>query len=271
MIPPQLSDRNRLAYRAARRSSGAPPRRERSTAAVRPRAVGHQVQRDRGAGHTRRAGTCDVRDRHRPAPRGFGNASTASRTADPRRSPRTHRYSPDHLGFVTGRDRGGLAWPDPGLDAVVQVDLRTSASSFPRKAASRRVSRRLLTSTAAVRPSLGVTRAHARAPATSRCDPGARSCRRPYRVPCNSGAAAVISCTRGALLLSCSEPRRRMPAPDDGGRLRRSSADARLNDEQEPSVGSSEHRRRRERAAPHGTLPAMRATTHVVGKVTYSS
>jgi hypothetical protein len=74
--------------------------------------------------------------------------------------------SPDQLGFVTGRDRGGLAWPDLGLDAVAHVDLRTSASSFPRTAASRRVSRRLLTSTA--RPPFSRRDpAHAREPPTS--------------------------------------------------------------------------------------------------------
>jgi hypothetical protein len=44
-----------------------------------------------------------------------------------------------------------------------------------------------------------------------------------------------------------------------------------LDDEQDPSVGSSDHRHRRERAAPHGTLPVIRATTHVEGKAIGSS
>ena len=52
------------------------------------------------------------------------------------------------------------------------------------------------------------------------------------------------------------------------GDLRQTSAWAA---EQEPSVGSSDNRRRRERATPHGTLPAMRATTHVEGKPMRSS
>jgi hypothetical protein len=43
------------------------------------------------------------------------------------------------------------------------------------------------------------------------------------------------------------------------------------DDEQEPSVGRADQRRRRERATPHGTLPAMRATTHVEGKAIRSS
>ena len=85
---------------------------------------------------------------------------------------------------------------------------------------------------------------------------------------CNSGAA-VLSCIRGALLLSCSEPRRRMPAPGDGGRLRRSPADTRSDDDQERSGVLITDREGS--VAPHGTLPAMRAITHVEGKAIRSS
>ena len=94
------------------------------------------------------------------------------------------------------------------------------------------------------------------------------------------GLAAPIHATRarlqpsrappGALLLPSCEPRRRMPAPDDGGRLsglRRRPLGRRAG----ASVGSFVHRRRWERAAPQGALPTMRATTHVDGKPTGSS
>jgi hypothetical protein len=133
MIPPQLSDRNRRAYRAARSRSGASP----------PRAPG-------------------------------------------------------------GRRLG--------LDAVVHVDLRMSASSFPPTAASRRVSRRLLTSTAAVRPSLGVTRPMPEYPRPPGCDP-----------PAHGGAPA----------------RRRSPRPASraGGKRPRMSAGWRRGGSTSPAQG----------------------------------
>ena len=55
--------------------------------------------------------------------------------------------------------------------------------------------------------------------------------------------------------------RRRTGVSDDLGRRPLGTR------EHQPSVGSSDHRRRRERAAPHVALPAMRATTHVDGKL----
>ena len=62
---------------------------------------------------------------------------------------------------------------------------------------------------------------------------------------------------------------------DRSGRRKGGSGDLRQTSaweaEQQPSVGSSDNRRRRERATPHGTLPAMRATTHVEGKPMRSS
>ena len=61
------------------------------------------------------------------------------------------------------------------------------------------------------------------------------------------------------------------PLRTTDGRLRRPPADAARDDEWEPSVGSSDHRRRREPAAPHVALAAMRAITHVVGKAIRSS
>jgi hypothetical protein len=71
------------------------------------------------------------------------------------------------------------------------------------------------------------------------------------------------------LLLSCSEPWRRPLRTRRASRMifgrrplgRRAGA----------SFGSSDQRRRREHAAPHGTLSAMRATTHVEGKPIGSS
>ena len=94
--------------------------------------------------------------------------------------------------------------------------------------------------------------------------------------PCASTLSSSCGAVAHALLLSAwiRSPRAtRLAHPlrtTDGG-LRRSSADARSGREYEPSVGSSDHRRRREPAAPHVALAAMRAITHVVGKAIGSS
>ena len=74
---------------------------------------------------------------------------------------------------------------------------------------------------------------------------------------------------------SASERPRRHPAGTRSGRRTGVSGDHRQTSawaaEQEPSVGSSDNRWRRERVTPHGTLRAMRATTHVDGKAIRSS
>ena len=78
-------------------------------------------------------------------------------------------------------------------------------------------------------------------------------------------AASKNACSRSHSMKFCGTTE-----SSSAGRTERGFRDS-LDDEQEPSVGSCDHRRSRERAAPHGALPAMRAITHVVGKAIRSS